>query len=74
MVNKLVSILFIVLGGHLIINHRKFGRETAESQLRKILPLKKATAKEYSIVYLVGGIIFALAGALALLGVIHFKP
>jgi hypothetical protein len=73
MVNKLVSILFILLGTHLIINHRKFGRETAESKRLKILPLKKASPKEYSIAYLVGGIIFALVGALVLLGVIHFK-
>ena len=73
-INKLVSILFIVLGAHLIINHHKFGRETAESQLRRILPLKKASPKEYSIVYLVGGIIFALVGTLTLLGVIHFRP
>jgi len=31
MVNKLVSIGLILLGMHLIINHKKFGREKAKS-------------------------------------------
>jgi hypothetical protein len=73
LLHKLASIISILLGLHLIRNYRKFGRETADSQRGKILPLKKATAKELSVCYLVGGIIFALVGVLSLLGVIRFK-
>jgi len=73
MVNKLASILVIVMGAYFLIYHDKLGRETFESLRNKILPLKKATPREYSIVYLVGGIILSLVGVLTLFGVIHFK-
>jgi len=63
----------IVIGAYLIIYHDKLGCETAEDLRNKILPLKKATPKEYSIIYLVGGIILCLVGVLALFGVIHIK-
>jgi len=71
--NKLVSIIFILMGLHFIRSYHRLGREAADSQRDKLLPLKKATPKELSVVYLVGGIIFALAGILTLLGVISFK-
>ena len=71
--HKLASIMFILLGLYLIRNYRKCGRETADSQSNKIRPLKKATPRELSVGYLVGGIIIALVGVLSLLGVIHFK-
>ena len=73
MLNKLASMLLIGVGAYFIICHDKLGRETAEYRRNKILPLKKATPKEYSIVYLVGGIILSLVGVLTLFGVIHFK-
>jgi uncharacterized membrane protein len=60
--NKLAIILVIVVGTYFLIYHRKLGRETAESLRNKILPLKKPTPKEYSIIYLVGGIILCLVG------------
>ncbi len=71
--NKMVNILVIAVGVYLVIFHDKLGRETAESLRDKILPLKKATPKEYSIVYLIIGIILCLVGALALFGVIRSK-
>jgi len=71
--NKLGSIFFILAGLHLIRNYRKLGREVAESQRDKMLPFKKATPKELSVCYLVGGIISTLVGALSLLGIISFK-
>ena len=73
MLNKLVTIVMIVIGAYFIIYHDKLGRETAEDLRNRILPLKKATPKEYSIIYLVGGIILCLVGVLALFGVIHIK-
>ena len=71
--NKLASILVIVVGAYFIFYYNKLGRETAEYRRNKILPLKKATPKEYSIIFLIGGIILSLAGVLTLFGVIHFK-
>jgi hypothetical protein len=73
MLNNLASILVIVVGAYFLIYHNKLGRETAESLRNKILPLKKATPKEYSIVFLIGGIILSLVGILSLFGVIHIK-
>ncbi len=73
MLDKLAGILVIVVGAYFIIYHDKLGRETAEHRRNKILPFKKATPKEYSIVYLIGGIILSLVGILTLFGVIHFK-
>ena len=71
--NKLVSILVIIVGTYFLIYHRKLGHETAESLKNKILPLKKATPIEYSIVYLIIGIILSIVGILSLFGVIHIK-
>ena len=71
--NKLAIMLMIFIGVYLIIYHDKLGRETAESLQNKILPLKKATPKEYSIVYLIGGVILSLVGILSLFGIIHIK-
>jgi len=73
MVNKLAGILCIILGAYLIINGRKFGREVAASQRRRILPLKKASPKELAMGYLAGGIIFISVGLLVLFGIIDFK-
>jgi hypothetical protein len=73
MLNKLVTIVMSVIGTYFIIYHDKLGRETAECRRNKILPFKKATPKEYSISFLIGGIILSLAGILSLLGVIHIK-
>ena len=73
MIYKLASILLIVLGVYFIVKHRKFAREIVDYQRNKILPFKKATAKEHSIIYLVGGIILSLVGILTLFGVIHFN-
>ena len=63
----------IVVGGYLVIYHDKLGREIAESLRDKILPLKKATPKEYSISYLILGMILSLVGILSLFGLIHIK-
>lgn len=71
--NKLVSIIVIIVGTFFLIYHRKLGHETAESLQNKILPLKKATPKEYSIVYLISGIILSLVGILSLFEAIHIK-
>jgi fucose permease len=71
--NKLVNILVIAVGSYLVISHDKSGRETAESLRDKILPLKKATPKEYSTIDLIIGIILCLVGTLALFGVIRIK-
>jgi fucose permease len=71
--NKLATILVVVMGAYLVIYHGKLGRWTAESLQDKMLPLKKATPKEYSIVHLIIGIILCLVGVLALFGVIHIK-
>jgi len=74
MLNKLASGLVIVVGGYLMIYHRRLGSETAGFRRNRLLPLgKKATPKEYSIVYLATGIILSLVGVLTLFGVIHFK-
>jgi hypothetical protein len=73
MLSKLASVLLIAVGAYLINYHRKFGREIAEFRRDKVLPLKKASAKEYSTVYLACGIILCLVGFLTLFGVIHFK-
>jgi len=71
--NKLAIIMVVFVGVYLVIYHAKLGRETAESLQNKILPLKKATPKEYSIVYLIGGAILSLVGILSLFGIIHIK-
>ncbi len=71
--NKLAYILVIVVGVYFLIHHRKLGNETAESLRNKILPLKKVTPKEYSILYLIFGIMLSLVGILSLFGVIHIK-
>jgi len=71
--NKLANILVIVVGIYFLIYHRKLGHKTAESLRNKILPLKKATPKEHSIIYLIGGIILSFLGILGLFGVIHIK-
>jgi hypothetical protein len=73
MLNKLVSLLLIGIGAYAIIYHRKLGVRIAEHQRNKMLPFKKATAKECSITQLVGGIIFFLLGILSLFGIIHIK-
>jgi hypothetical protein len=74
MLDKLASMLVIVVGAYLIIYHRRLGSGTAEFRRNRLLPLgKKATPKEYSIVYLASGIILSLVGVLTLFGVIHLK-
>ncbi len=73
LVQNLVSIIIILFGFYFIRKHHKLGREIAEYNRNKTLPLKKATAKEYSILYFACGIILCLVGALSLFGVIHWK-
>jgi len=73
LVQNLVSIITILLGFYFIRKHHKLGCEVAEFNRNRMLPLKKATAKEYSIVHLVCGIILCLVGALSLLGLIRWK-
>ena len=71
--NTLFSLLLIGIGAYAIFYYRKLGTRIAGHQRNKILPFKKATAKEWSIVQLVGGIIFFLLAILSLLGVIQIK-
>jgi hypothetical protein len=71
--HKLAGILLIVVGAYSIVKRRKLAREIVDHQRNRLLPFKKATEKEHSIIYLVFGIISSLVGVLSLLGVIRFK-
>ncbi len=74
MAEDTLAIIFgIAVGSYLIVYHEKLGRKASKSHRDKILPLKRATAKEHSMFYLIAGMIFCIVGQLTLFGIIHFK-